>query len=130
MTIGQVAKQSGVGVETIRFYQKQGLIPEPPRPPNGFRKYPVEVIRKIRFIRSAKDLGFSLKDIAELMSFRNQEDPCCDVKRMAGQKLAEIRTRIASFQRLAEALDSLIQECDQGTGGCSILDFMDSLEPS
>ena len=127
MTIGQVAKQSGVGVETIRFYQKQGLIAEPSRPPNGFRKYSLEVVQQIRFIRRAKELGFSLKDIADLMLFRNQDSPCCDVKRMAGQKLTEIRSRIISLQRLAEALESLIQECGQGTRGCPILD---SLEPS
>ena len=126
MTIGQVAKKSGRGVETIRFYQKEGLILEPQRPQNGFRQYPTEVVQEILFIRRAKELGFSLKDIAELMSLRDQKDACSNVKRMAATKLSAVRSRIDSLEKLAGVLQSFIQECDLTAEGCPILG---SLEP-
>ena len=70
LTIGQLAQRSGVGVETVRFYEREGLIPEPPRRPSGYRDYPHEIVTRIVFIRRAKALGFSLKEINELLDFR------------------------------------------------------------
>ena len=115
-----------MGVETVRFYQKQGLIIEPTRPQNGFREYSREVVKEVRFIRKAKELGFSLRDIAELMSLRNQEGACSNVKRMAREKLTVVHNRIDSLKKLADTLDTLIDECDSMAQTCPILD---SLEP-
>ena len=82
VTISKAAKNAGVGVETIRFYERKGLIEQPPKPFGpGFREYPEEVVRRIRFIRQAQDIGFSLREIAELLSLR--ADPsadCSDVR--------------------------------------------------
>lgn len=81
MTIGQVARCAGVGVETVRFYERQGLLDAPPCRASGYRQYPQEVIRRIQFIKRAKDLGFSLKETRELLSLRvNPEMTCSDVK--------------------------------------------------
>ena len=73
-TIGQLARRAGVGIETVRFYEREGLIPEPPRRPSGYRDYPPETVTRIVFIRRAKDLGFSLKEINELLDFRVRRD--------------------------------------------------------
>jgi DNA-binding transcriptional MerR regulator len=70
LTIGQVAKGAGVGVETVRFYEREGLVPAPKRRPSGYRQYPADTVRRIRFVQAAKDLGFTLKEIRELLSLR------------------------------------------------------------
>jgi MerR family transcriptional regulator, copper efflux regulator len=81
LTIGQVAKEAGVGVETLRYYEREGLVKEPPRRDSGYRQYPEDVVKRIHFIKRAQELGFSLKEIAELLalrvgSVRTQVTPC------------------------------------------------------
>ena len=91
MTIGLVARRAGVGVETVRFYERQGLIEEPPRRPSGYREYDDEVVSRLGFIRRAKELGFTLKEIKELLSLRRDPStPAADVKRRAEAKIADI----------------------------------------
>lgn len=127
MTIGGVAAQAGVGVETIRFYQRRGLIEQPPRPgfSGGFRVYPEETVRRIRFIRQAQELGFSLREIDELLSLR--ADPtkdCGDVRERAQAKLAEVNDKMARLESIGAALQELIAICP-GRGAlraCSILE--------
>src|SRR5918994_4349003 len=96
MTIGQAARQAGCGVETIRFYERQGLIERPAKPAVGFRRYPSEIVDRVRFIRQAQGLGFSLREIDELLSLRT--DPaadCADVRSRASAKLDEVVRKIA-----------------------------------
>jgi MerR family mercuric resistance operon transcriptional regulator len=99
MTIGKAARKAGVGVETIRFYERKGLIDRPPRPNvGGFRVYPVETVERIRFIRQAQELGFSLREILELLSLRaDPESDCADVRERAEAKLREVTRKIAGL---------------------------------
>src|SRR5262245_14308151 len=95
MTIGQVARQGGVGVETVRFYERRGLLQEPSRKESGYRHYGDETVSRLRFIRRAKELGFSLKEIGELLTLRIDPDTDSgDVKRRAEAKIADIDARI------------------------------------
>ena len=105
LTIGQLAQRAGVGVETIRFYEREGLISEPPRRPSGYRDYPLETVARIVFIRRAKDLGFTLKEINELLDLRiRPRRNCAQVKKSADAKIADIDSRIASLRRMRRAL--------------------------
>ena len=109
MTIGQLAKCAGVGVETVRYYQKRGLINEPPKPLYGFRYYPVETAKRIRFIRRAKHLGFTLKEITELLQI--SDGHCRDVQQLATEKCQRMRAQIAGLTDMLEALNQLIVDC-------------------
>ena len=124
LTIGKTAEAAGVGVETIRFYERSGLIERPPKPEIGYRAYPMETVRRIRFIRQAQALGFSLREIDELLSLRT--DPaadCAEVRARATAKRAEVERKMAQLRRIHAALDELIDACP-GRGAlrtCSIL---------
>lgn len=127
LTIGQVAKRAGVGLETVRFYEREGLIEAPPRRPSGYRAYPPQTVARVRFIRTAKDLGFSLKEIGELLSLR--VDPvgsCGEVKTIAVTKIAGIDERIGALRRMRRTLQKLIAACDarKPTSQCPILESL------
>ena len=128
LTIGQVARAARVGVETVRFYEREGLVVEPARRPSGYRQYPPDAVRRIRFIRRAKDLGFTLKEIGELLSLRvKASTTCADVRAMAGAKIRDIERRIAEFSRIRDVLLRLARTCrGKGpTSECPILDMLD-----
>ena len=128
LTIGRLAKQAGVGVETIRFYEREGLIAQPGRRPSGYRQYPPDVVRRVRFIRHAKDLGFTLKEIQELLDLRvDPTSTCEDVRKRARGKVADIEERIASLERMKAALVRLGRKCrGKGpTSECPILEELD-----
>lgn len=128
LTIGQVARESGVGVETVRFYEREGLIAKPPRRPTGYRQYDADVVRRIRFIQHGKDLGFSLREIAELLSLRlSRGRSCADVKARATAKIGDIESKIAALERVKEALERLTQACAGGgsVSECPILEALD-----
>jgi len=128
LTIGQLAKQSGVGVETLRYYERRKLIPEPPRRRSGYRQYPPETVNRIRFIRRAKELGFSLKEIDELLALRAESaGQCAEVLARAQRKIDDIAQRIASLERMKHALAQLANSCSKsGTSGdCPILDALE-----
>ena len=113
LTIGQVAKAAAVGIETIRFYERQGLFDPPPRRPSGYRQFPDEVVHRLRFIRRAKDLGFSLREIRELLDLRLDPDAtCADVKNRAEQKIEAIQVKLRDLQRMKKALGKLLAACD------------------
>lgn len=124
LTIGKVARQAGVGVETIRFYEREGLIEEPARRPSGYRQYGPDVVDRLRFIRRAKELGFTLKEIKELLDLRLDPSVTCgDVKKRAQEKIADIEGRIATLKGMKQALTQLARACE-GKGsidGCPIL---------
>jgi len=116
LTIGKLAQRAGVGVETIRFYEREGLIPEPPRRPSGYRDYPLETVARIVFIRRAKDLGFMLKEINELLELRvRPRRNCAQVKRSADAKIANIDGKIASLRRMRRSLKDLTKACEERT---------------
>lgn len=127
LTIGQVARRSGVGVETVRFYERKGLIPVPPRRASGYRQYPEETVRRIRFIRRAKDLGFSLAEIVDLLSLRLEPNERCeDVRGRALAKIEEIDKRLRSLRRMRSTLTNLVRACSEGgtSGACPILEAL------
>ncbi len=124
LTIGQLARRAGVGVETVRFYEREGLIFEPPRRPSGYRDYPHETVTRIVFIRRAKELGFSLKEIRELLELRVQpRQNCTRVKESAEAKIADIDTKIAALRRMRRGLTALTKACEERrpTKECPIL---------
>jgi MerR family mercuric resistance operon transcriptional regulator len=129
LKIGQLAQRAGVGVETIRFYEREGLIAEPPRRPSGYRDYPPETVTRIVFIRRAKQLGFSLKEIGELLDLRvRPRRNCTLVKQSADAKIVDIDTKIAALRRMRRALIDLTKACDERTTTteCPILASLDS----
>ncbi|MEG3190958.1 MerR family DNA-binding protein [Lysobacter sp. D1-1-M9] len=127
LTIGKVAQRAGVGVETVRFYIREGLVPETPRHGFGFREYPPDTVARLQFIQRAKRLGFSLKEVRELLDLRvSPEVTCADVRSHATAKVADIEERIRDLQRMRKALRSLVETC-QGSGpvsDCPILDHL------
>jgi MerR family transcriptional regulator, copper efflux regulator len=125
MTIGQVAQRAGMGVETVRFYEREGLLNRPARSPSsGYRLYEEEVIARLLFIMRAKELGFTLSEIKELLSLRVDPGTCCeDVKARAEVKIADIDERIRTLQRMRKALLRLTREC--GGPDCPILEALD-----
>ncbi len=127
ITIGQLAKQTGVGIETIRFYENKGLIPEPPRTAAGYRQYPDDSLKRVCFIRHAKELGFSLKEIKELLALRaSPKANCAKVRKEAEQKRWEIEQKIEALTKMKTALDELINQCD-GNAAASICPILKSL---
>lgn len=120
LTIGQVAKRAGVHVETIRYYQRLGLVELPPKPMYGFRRYDDETVRRLRFIKKAQKMGFTLKEIAELLSV--EDCPCGKVRQLLQNKLEHIESKIADMEHMREILKRGIETCDADTqAGCQVL---------
>lgn len=131
LRIGQVAGEVGIGVETIRFYERQGLVAPPPRSAAGYREYPPTVVARFRFIKRAKELGFTLREIKELLSLRlDPATTCADVKGRAEAKITDIETRIQGLRKIKKALVKLTAACSgQGTRSeCPILEALDPKE--
>lgn len=122
LTIGAVASAAGVGVETIRFYQRKGLLPEPARPHGGIRRYGAQDVARVSFIKAAQRLGFSLDEIATLLAL-DDGTHCAEARHLAQEKLAEIRARLANLERIDTALSALIHECGsaRGTVRCPLI---------
>lgn len=124
LTIGQVARQAGLGVETVRYYEREGLLPTPGRRPSGYRQYGPETVPRLRFIRRAKDLGFTLREIKDLLTLATDHEATrADVRGRAEAKIADIEARVADLLRVGAALRTLTAACD-GQGpldGCPIL---------
>ena len=122
MTIGRIAGAAGVNVETIRFYQRLGLLAEPTRPPGGVRRYGVEFVARLRFIKRAQQLGFSLAEVQRLLVL---EDPqsCSKARSLAAEKLALVEARIADLERMRGVLRDLVARCDvrRGKIACPII---------
>ncbi|MCU7939118.1 MAG: heavy metal-responsive transcriptional regulator [gamma proteobacterium symbiont of Bathyaustriella thionipta] len=112
LNIGQVAKETGITVETIRFYEKQGLIDTPQRTENGYRQYPQNTVKRVRFIQHAKDVGFTLKNIGELLSLRQEPGTSCtDIKLRTTEKIEEVDQKIRDLTRIREALARMVMKC-------------------
>jgi MerR family mercuric resistance operon transcriptional regulator len=129
MTIGRVAKQAGVNVETVRFYERKGLVETPKRADSGYRQYRQETVKRIRFIKRAKDLGFTLKEIGELLTIRTEPGAsCADVKIRAGAKIADIDGRISELTKMKNALVTLAREC-RTSGPVAECPILEAMEP-
>ena len=124
MKIGEVANAAGVGIHAVRFYEREGLLPPPARRPSGYREYTPDVVVSLRFIKRAKELGFSLKEIAELLRLEaNEGTTPAAVRERAETKLEDLEERIRALQRMRRALRKLVESCP-GKGplrDCSIL---------
>lgn len=129
LSIGQLAKSAGVGIDTVRFYEKQGLMPRATRRASGYRQYQADDLRRLQFIRRAKERGFSLEEIGELLSLKAQPTRGVEkVKAAARQKLMEVDNKIVELQRLRAVLASLVASCP-GHGApqqCPILQAFDT----
>jgi Hg(II)-responsive transcriptional regulator len=131
LSIGQVARKAGVGVETVRFYEREGLLEEPPRRASGYRQYSEQVVTRLRFIKRAQQLGFSLKEISELLLLRVDDQTSCEeVKLRTEAKLAEVERKMVELQRMRQALLQVHSLCTgQGlTGPCPMLDALNQQE--
>ena len=129
MTIGQVAKAAGVGVETIRFYERKKLIPQPKRSTTGYRAYDQQIAQRVRFIRRAQELGFSLAEVQQLLELRlDPRRSCSEVKAEAETKIESIDSKIAELRRMRKALRALAGSCsgEGPTSACPILDSIDN----
>jgi MerR family transcriptional regulator, copper efflux regulator len=130
-TRGELAKLTGVGIETVRFYEQKSLIPKPRRSSSGYRIYSGDHLKRVRFIQQAKELGFSLKEVKELLSLRvNPETQCSDVKRVALDKISDVEKKIKDLEEIKRALQKLAQACrGKGpTSDCPILEALDAKE--
>jgi len=128
LTIGKLARAAGVGVETIRFYEREGLLPKPPRKRSGYRQYPPDVAAREMFIRRAKELGFTLREITELLELRVDPDKNCgDVRALAKTKIADVEEKMADLARIKRALEKLAKAC-RGKGPTSECPILDAIE--
>lgn len=132
LTIGEVARQTGVGIETVRFYERQGLLEEPERRASGYRQYDQEAVAALRFVRRAKELGFTLKEIKGLLALRlDAMATRVEVREQAKAKVADIEAKIADLQRMRDVLVKLVKKChgDGAATGCPILQALQGKEP-
>lgn len=131
LTIGEVARQAGVGIETVRFYERQGLLEEPERRASGYRQFDQEAVAVLKFIRRAKELGFTLKEIKSLLALRVDASATkAEVREQAKAKVADIEAKIADLQRMRDVLTKLVKKChgDGAATGCPILDALQGRE--
>jgi Cu(I)-responsive transcriptional regulator len=129
LTIGKLAKQVGIGIETVRFYERQGLIDPPPRTDSNYRLYPEDEVARLKFIKRAKALGFTLNEIKELLFIRHDPNATkADIKNRTLAKIKGIENKISDLARIKTALEHLASSCD-GHGPldeCPILEALDS----
>jgi len=124
LKIGKLAKATQVNVQTVRFYERENLLPIPKRSPGGYRLYELTDVDRIRFIKQAQNLGFSLDEIRDLLSLRvDANSNCSQVKTYAEIKITEIKTKISELARIAQTLESLVGDCNKKkfTEACPIL---------
>ena len=110
LTVGLLAKSAGVNVETIRFYQRKGLLPEPAKPLGGIRNYDPSVLARLRFIKAAQRLGFSLEEVGDLLKL-DDGSSCREARGQAERKLADVRGKIAELSRIEGVLADLVERC-------------------
>jgi Cu(I)-responsive transcriptional regulator len=126
MNIGDLAKAADTKVETIRYYERIGLLPEPPRSAANYRTYGVEHLNRLAFARRARDLGFSIEQIRALLDLASHSDQSCEaVDRIARHHLAEVTRKLSALQALRRELEAIIGQCSHGTvAECRILDAL------
>lgn len=128
LTVGKLAKAAGVELSTIRYYERRGLVQPLTRRSSGYREYNGEAVRRVRFIRHAQELGFTLNEVAELMALRmDVKGSCADVWRRAQRKVDDIGAKMISLNRMRSALEKLIESCsgEAPSSECPILEGID-----
>lgn len=131
LKVGEVAKQAGVNLQTIHYYERRELLPKPPRTESNYRAYPEDAVLRVRFIKRAQELGFTLKEIKELFSLRaSPRARCADVYKRAEEKIRDINEKIRTLQGMGKGLSKLMSECvgRSPVSECPILDALDSKE--
>ena len=129
LTIGKLAKQAHVNRETVRYYERRRLLPRPSRSISGYRVFADDAVRRLRFIRHAQELGFSLNEIRELLALRVKSVDTCDrVREQAEAKIVDIKKKIKALQHMNEALSELVSACARRgrTKECPILDSLEA----
>lgn len=131
MQIGEFARRAGVNVQTVRYYERRGLLPEPERRASGYRQYTPAALERLQFIRRAQELGFTLNEIDELLQLRTDpQTTAAQVKARAEAKIADVDTRIEDLRQIRHALQHLAGQCQGGsgpTGDCPLLEAMGTL---
>jgi len=128
LTVSKLAKAAGVELSTIRYYERRGLVQPLTRRSSGYREYDGESVRRVRFIRHAQELGFTLDEVAELMALRlDVKGSCADVRRRAQRKVDDIGAKMISLNRMRSALEKLIESCSEEapSSECPILEAID-----
>lgn len=122
LTIGRVAKLAGVHVETIRYYQRRGLLIEPDKPWGAYRRYPAETVKRLRFIKRAQALGFTLEEVGDLLHL-SEASACAETRNLATHKVELIDRKMADLAAMRQALATLVGQCDPGhrDGSCPII---------
>jgi MerR family mercuric resistance operon transcriptional regulator len=125
LTIGILAKRGGVNVETIRYYQRRGLLEEPSKPSGGFRRYPQESVKRVLFIKRAQSLGFTLEEILGLLVL-DERKACLETRGIAADKLELIEQKIADLSKMKRSLTRLVRSCDASSAGapCPIIHLL------
>ena len=129
ISIGELAKRGRVNLETVRYYERQGLLPKPPRLQSGYRAFPGESVQKIRFIKQAQELGFSLGEIKELLALQvDPQSTGADVRKRAEAKIADIKAKMKTLNSMKKTLEQLISTCngDGSISECPILESFNS----
>ena len=122
LTIGKLAKAAGVSIETIRYYQRRDLLDEPPKPQGGHRRYPPDMANRVRFIKRAQVLGFTLSEVGGLLTL-DEACACTETRAMATRKLALLEQKISDLDTMRQVLVDLVRQCEAGDGGavCPII---------
>ena len=128
LKIGEVAERGGVNLQTIRYYEREGLLPKPPRLSSGYRMFPADAVHRVLFIKRAQELGFSLAEVQELL--RLQRSPSRDrphIRKISERRIAQIDQKIAELERMRKALKTLVHACHEGkTLECPIIEALDT----
>jgi len=125
--IGELSRQTGCNVETIRYYERVGLLPRPPRSAARYRLYDTADVRRLAFVRRARELGFTLDEVRALLalSVNNGRDTCAEVRELAVTHLAEVRAKIADLRAFERVLSDAVHHCDAGElPGCPVIDIL------
>lgn len=126
MSIGKLAKATGTAVETVRYYEKIGLLPDPPRTSGNYRSYGPEEVARLSFVRRARNLGFGIAEVRSLLDLADdRRRPCGDVDKIARNQLDQVERKITDLEALRHELSSLIKQCRQGTiADCRIIEAL------
>ncbi|SRR6266545_379955 len=127
MWISEAAEQAGVNVQTLRYYERRGLLPKPPRRSSGYREFPDDVVRVVRFIKRAQELGFSLDEVEELLHLRRHSGRNrTRIRAVAEEKIRDIAAKIGELERMKRALKTLVHSCHEGTTlECPIIEALE-----
>jgi MerR family mercuric resistance operon transcriptional regulator len=131
LKISEVAERGGVNLQTIRYYEREKLLPEPPRLASGYRVYPDQTVRRVRFIKRAQEIGFTLAEIRELLAIRiDAGRDSAEVRALASAKISDIEEKIQTLHRMKEALGRITDRCSgcRPASECPILESIDSDE--